>query len=128
MCIRDSITVVGPLTVFFGLLKYMFYTPENRGYYPDRLPYIARKIGGDIALPLNSLNQRTSAHYIEINHIYGAEMIKKYHKVHEQIIAERNSCSEKERKTRYADPSYQYVETKPLLIPDKDSFPIQMLS
>ena len=30
----------------------------------------------------------------------------KYHKVHEQIIAERNSCSEKERKTRYADPSY----------------------
>ena len=30
-----------------------------------------------MGLPINSLNQRTSAHYIEINKIYGGEMIKR---------------------------------------------------
>ncbi len=44
---------------------------------PDKLPYLEKKIGGRIALPLNSLNQRTSAHFIEINQIYGGEMIKR---------------------------------------------------
>ncbi len=28
-------------------------------------------------VPLNTLNQRTSAHYIEIGHIYTAEMAKR---------------------------------------------------
>ena len=30
-----------------------------------------------MGLPINSLNQRTSAHYIEINKIYGGEMLKR---------------------------------------------------
>jgi hypothetical protein len=34
-------------------------------------------MGNEFGLPINSMNQRTSAHYIEINHIYGAEMLKR---------------------------------------------------
>ena len=37
-------------------------------------------MGDELGLPLNSLNQRTSAHYIEINYIYGAEMVKRVNK------------------------------------------------
>lgn len=75
-----------------------------------------------MSLPLNTLNQRTSAHYIEINHIYICEMLKRYAVIREQIMAERKACSEKEKKMRYADPSYQYIESKPLVIPDKMPF------
>lgn len=82
MRIFKHITFWGPLTVFIGLLRFVYFTPENRGYTADRFPYLERKIGNRLGLPLNSLNQRTSAHYIEINHIYGAEMIKRYHNLY----------------------------------------------
>ena len=44
---------------------------------PDRLTYLTKKMGYNMLLPANSLNQRTSAHYIECNYIYGAEMVKR---------------------------------------------------
>ena len=34
-------------------------------------------MGNKMLLPANTLNQRTSAHFIEINYIFGAEMVKK---------------------------------------------------
>ena len=30
----------GPATVFFGLYRFVYFTPENRGYTADRLPYL----------------------------------------------------------------------------------------
>ena len=47
---------------------------------PDRLTYLTRRIGGRMGLPLSTLNHRTSAHFIEINYIYGAEMLKRVNK------------------------------------------------
>jgi len=51
-------------------------------------------MGNAYCPPLNSMNQRTSAHYIECNNIYGAEMMKRYSKTHKKIIDERNRCTE----------------------------------
>ena len=36
--------------------------------------------------PPNALNNRTSAHYIEINHIYMVEMFKRYRKVRQEVL------------------------------------------
>eukprot|EP01015_Nassula_variabilis_P011759 TRINITY_DN1951_c0_g1_i2.p1 TRINITY_DN1951_c0_g1~~TRINITY_DN1951_c0_g1_i2.p1 ORF type:complete len:200 (+),score=34.24 TRINITY_DN1951_c0_g1_i2:116-715(+) len=98
-----------PILVFVGLLRWVFYSTANRGYDPDRLTYLTRRLGNQMHLPLNSMNQRTSANWIEINSIYGAEMIKRYHSVHARIIEERNKCSEEVKRTRYADSSYSYT-------------------
>ena len=59
--------------------------------------------------PPNFLHNRLSAHYIEINHIYTVEMMKKYIGVRKEIIDEREACSQEERLTRYAtNPNYIY--------------------
>ena len=65
-------------------------------------------MGYNMLMPASSLNQRTSAHYIECNYIYGAEMVKRYSKMHKKIIEERNKVSQEERMMRFADPSYKY--------------------
>ena len=44
---------------------------------PDRLSHLTTRLGNKMLLPSSSMNQRTSAHYIEMNYIYGAEMVKK---------------------------------------------------
>jgi hypothetical protein len=80
----------GPFAVFAGIFKFVYFGRENRGYEPDRLTYLSRRIGGRIGVPTGALNQRTSAHYIEINHLYGAQMIKKYHATHGKVIEERS--------------------------------------
>ena len=107
----------GPMAVFFGLLRFVYFGNFTRGYEPDRLTYLSRRIGGTMGLPLSTLNHRTSAHFIEINYIYGAEMMKRYHRVHQKIIDERNRLPEEVRKTRYASPGYEYVAPKPVYLP-----------
>lgn len=48
---------------------------------PDNLDYLMKRSSNAMQFPLNSLNQRTSAHYTEISTIYAAEMMKRvnYH-------------------------------------------------
>ena len=59
--------------------------------------------------PPQLLNNRLSAHYIEINHIFMVEMFKKYLKVRKQITQERDRCTKKEKLTRYiTNPNYIY--------------------
>ena len=59
--------------------------------------------------PPNFLHNRLSAHYIEINHIYAVEMMKKYIGVRKELIDEREACTPEERLTRYAtNPNYVY--------------------
>jgi len=111
------VSFLGPLAVFFGLLRFTYAGSFTRGYEPDRLTYLTRRIGGRMGLPLSTLNHRTSAHFIEINYIYGAEMMKRYHQVHQRIIEERNRLPEEVRKTRYAYPTYEYTAPKPVFLP-----------
>jgi len=105
---------IGPFIIIMGLLKFVYYGDVNRGYEPDRLTYLSKRIGGHLGIPLNSMNQRTSSHYIEINHIFQAEMVKRYHRVRQRIIDERNKSDDKTKKTRFADPTYRYVAMKPV--------------
>eukprot|EP01017_Pseudomicrothorax_dubius_P041476 TRINITY_DN663_c0_g1_i3.p1 TRINITY_DN663_c0_g1~~TRINITY_DN663_c0_g1_i3.p1 ORF type:complete len:230 (+),score=61.92 TRINITY_DN663_c0_g1_i3:160-849(+) len=108
---------MGPALALFALLRFVYFGPDNIVYEPDRLTYLSRRVGGRIALPTSTLNQRTSAHYIEINAIYSAEMVKRYHKIHRGIIEERNRQTDEVKKTRFADPSYKYEAMKPVQIP-----------
>ena len=52
--------------------------------------------------PPNFLHNRLSAHYIEINHIFAVEMLKRYIPARKEIIKERDACTQEERLTRYA--------------------------
>ena len=52
--------------------------------------------------PPNFLHNRLSAHYIEINHIFAVEMIKKYQVARREILAERDAATAEERANKYA--------------------------
>ena len=59
--------------------------------------------------PPSFLHNRLSAHFIEINHIYCIEMMKKYHGARKEVLAEREKCTQEERLTRYStNPNYIY--------------------
>ena len=61
----------------------------------------------NMMFPPNFLHNRLSAHYIEINHIFAVEMMKKYQGARREILADRERCSEEERRTRYCtNPNY----------------------
>jgi hypothetical protein len=60
--------------------------------------------------PPNFLHNRISAHYIEINHIFAIEMMKKYQKARKEILAERDTCSDNEKRTRYVSNPYYVCE------------------
>ena len=63
----------------------------------------------NIMFPPSFMHHRLSAHYIEINHIFAAEMLKKYVAARQEILDERDKCSDFEKHTRYAtNPNYVY--------------------
>lgn len=63
--------------------------------------------------PPNFLHNRISAHYIEINHIFAVEMIKKYQVARKEIIAERDTHSDLEKRTMYATNANYIYEPLP---------------
>ena len=109
----------GPLN-FSGLMLWMLMTGAlvsrlrlSRGRdifnfdYHDRPEFYYKTFG--MLFPPNYLNNKMSAHYIEINHIYSTEMFKRYLIAKQDILDERDQCSEKEKKTRYiTNPNYVY--------------------
>ena len=59
--------------------------------------------------PPSFLHNRLSAHYIEINHIFAIEMMKKYQVARREILADREKLGDNERRTKYiTNPSYVY--------------------
>lgn len=59
--------------------------------------------------PPSFLHNRLSAHYIEINHIFAIEMMKKYQIARREVLAEREKYGDQEKRTRYAtNSSYVY--------------------
>ena len=64
--------------------------------------------------PPNFLHNRLSAHYIEINHIFYVEMMKKYTPIRKEICDGREQCTPEERATRYAlNKNYVYEPLGP---------------
>merc|ERR1712150_334377 len=61
-------------------------------------------------VPAGSMNQRTSAHYLECNRIYSAEMLRRLENKKADLAAERESHTAAEKRTRYAREGYNYVE------------------
>ena len=63
----------------------------------------------EMMFPPNFLHNRLSAHYIEINHIFAFEMIRKYQHFRRAVLEERERASEQERRTKYiTNPHYVY--------------------
>ena len=55
----------------------------------------------NMMFPPSFLNNRISAHYIEINHIFAIEMMRKYQVARREILAERERHSDKDKRTKY---------------------------
>ena len=67
----------------------------------------------NMMFPPSFLHNRMSAHYIEINHIFAVEMMKRYQYARKEIIAEREAASDIDKRTRYAQPNYVYEALGP---------------
>jgi len=61
------------------------------------------------ASPINALQNRTSAHFTEINSYYMHEMTKKLLERHEEIANRRREASDEHKKTKYARAGYKYI-------------------
>jgi hypothetical protein len=67
----------------------------------------------NMMFPPNFLHNRISAHYIEINNIFFAEMLKKYVVARKEILAERDLSSLEEHRTKYVtNANYIYEPLK----------------
>lgn len=68
----------------------------------------------NMMFPPSFLHNRLSAHYIEINHIFAIEMMKKYQQARREIIAERDRHSDLDKRTRFAsNANYVYEPLGP---------------
>ena len=61
--------------------------------------------------PPNFLQNRLSAHYIEINHIFAIEMMKRYQVARREILAEREKQSDQVKRTKYITNSNYVFES-----------------
>ena len=65
----------------------------------------------NMMFPPSFLHNRLSAHYIEINNIFFCEMMKKYIVARKDLLAERDTHTPEEQRTRYAtNVSYVYEQ------------------
>ena len=55
----------------------------------------------NMMFPPSFLHNRISAHYIEINHIFAIEMLKRYQVARKEVLAEREKHTDFERRTKY---------------------------
>jgi hypothetical protein len=62
------------------------FNPHTSYFDPDYLAYYILKY--QKAMPFNTLNWRTSAHYLEIDRIYSYEMMARYQKLYAEVEAE----------------------------------------
>ena len=67
--------------------------------------------------PPSFLHNRISAHYIEINHIFAVEMMKRYQVARREILADREKQTDEVRRTKYITNSNYIFEA---LGPDDD--------
>lgn len=78
----------------------MFNSQDNPEFWYTRY---------NMMFPPSFLHNRISAHYIEINHIFAIEMMKRYQVARKEILAERERHSDYDRRTKYiTNPNYVY--------------------
>ena len=93
--------------MIFGRFRFIRSRDVLNFNYQDKPEFWYARYG--MMFPPNFLQQRMSAHYIEINHIFCVEMMKKYVGARKEIIDEREACTPEERLTRYAlNPNYVF--------------------
>ena len=64
----------------------------------------------NMMFPPNFLHNRISAHYIEINHIFAIEMMKRYQVARKEILADRERQSDEVKRTKYISNSNYVFE------------------
>ena len=98
------------MPAFLALLPFIFIA-NSSGFFEQEegtsLDWLMNK--QPMGVPINALNHRVSAHFSEINSIYGVEMMKKYSKVLEDLVSEYNNASMQDRRTRYTREGYEYI-------------------
>lgn len=68
----------------------------------------------NMMFPPNFLHNRISAHYIEINHIFAIEMMKRYQVARKEILAERERQPDEVKRTKYiTNPNYVFEPLGP---------------
>ena len=68
----------------------------------------------NMMFPPNFLHNRISAHYIEINHIFAIEMMKRYQVARKEVLADRERQSDEAKHTRYiSNKGYVYEPLGP---------------
>ncbi len=68
----------------------------------------------NMMFPPSFLHNRISAHYIEINHIFAVEMLKRYQVARKEILDEREKHSDYDKRTLYiTNPNYVYEPLGP---------------
>ena len=55
----------------------------------------------NMMFPPSFLHNRLSAHYIEINHIFAIEMMKRYQVARREVLGERERYNDQEKRTKY---------------------------
>lgn len=61
----------------------------------------------NLMFPPNFLHNRLSAHYIEINHIFAIEMMRRYQVARKEILAERERQPDEIKRSKYiTNPNY----------------------
>ena len=61
----------------FSFVAFIVYYGHDGFDELDSVNAVNRRLGNDVMIPGSSLNHRTSAHFIECNHIYTAEMLRR---------------------------------------------------
>ena len=79
----------------------MFNTQDNPEFWYTRY---------NMMFPPSFLHNRISAHYIEINHIFAIEMMKRYQQARKEILAERETFTSEEKRTKYITNSHYVCE------------------
>ena len=108
----------GPLN-YFGIINFCAFASiliQQTGIHnyrhqifnnQDKATFYTKMI--NMSFPPSFLNNRISAHYIEINQIVMYEMSKKWKARKAEIAEERNSLPDHIKKTKYAtNPNYVY--------------------
>ena len=91
----------------------------NNNTKEENLEEVIMRTGG-LGLPTGSMNIRRSAHFLEINSIYGAEMTRRvricnnqFEHAYQSIKDQRETMSDKDKKTKYAVQGYSYSPSAP---------------
>ena len=77
-----------------------------QGFNHDNITTLNKSLSIRTRMPASALNNRVSAHYLEVNKLYEIAMKKKFEEVNKLHVMEWNSMSEKCRKMKYAHKTY----------------------